>query len=56
MIMVTHMSLALHPLEKHSQTENETRQQLGYANTGCRCDISAAALDTGRGWTLRFPF
>lgn len=34
MIMAIHVFLALHPLEKHSQIENETGQQLGRADTG----------------------
>lgn len=55
MITVVHVSLALYPLEKHFQIENETGQ-LFYANIGCRCNIHTTTLVVGLGWALFFSF
>ena len=53
MITAIHVVLALYPVEKHFQTENETGQ-LCCANIGCRYYSSPTALDGGLGWTLFF--
>lgn len=53
MITVVHVSLAIYPLEKHFQTENETGQ-LPYANIGCA--ISATTLVVRLEWTLSSRF
>lgn len=45
MITAVHVSLAIYPLEKHFQTENETGQ-LRYANIGSCCAISATTLSS----------
>lgn len=55
MITVVHVSLALYPLEKHFQIENETGQ-LCYANIGCRCNIHTTTLVVGLGRALFFSF
>lgn len=55
MITAVHVSLAIYPLEKHFQTENETGQ-LRYANIGSCCAISATTLVVGLGRTLSSRF
>lgn len=53
MLTLVPESLALYPLEKHFQRENETGQP-GYANISCRGAMPATNLDRTLGRTLFF--